>query len=1366
MRLLLFLCFILKAITGHAQDEYDRLKVQYDSLMAVGNEEAALPVTKAMNRWALENESDTSLRYAVSFRYIGNCFENNDSALKYYEFSKKNLEKQNRTIHPDYSRCLNNFGLRYFKINNLNSAISNYKKAIEIIEKTNGQNNQDYLLSTSNLADLYFQTSEFENAKYLFLKVATIRKNIDGESSTYYASDLRYIGLCNYNLKYFNEAEIYLKSALNIIEKFSKSDPFRYQLTLADLGDFYFNTGRYREAIPYYQTVLSHYQTVLSPLLSNYTNDEYTAFYTALIHLYLGIIYNNLKLYNQAIDNLNISLQLSLKVNDYGHVSNAYLELGYAYLSLEKKDSVEHIYTEAIKKWDELHLGETTDIAKCWKGLGDIHYKIKNNQEALKCYRKAVNIYDKAHANSIVNNINKYSDIFYIFCLRRLNELYLVNGDIKYLKSEFANLINVLSNDSCKLTNNSAKEIYYLCSSFIEFHNYEFAINLYDIASNHIKDDQLDSNTFYLFHTIFGDINMHKRNYDKALSIYEDCVNYYKTNPVGNTIEYQSNLSKIAIIQQGIGEFRSAIETSNQLNAIFQLDSSNANHLIINNLIRISLSFIATNNLKAADSTLSKAESSLKHINNFDINNIYCFFYLTKADLKIRLGDTMAAENALKIVKDITSRDMKSKVAFQLELWMGLSQLYAEKDKYDAAISCVQKIDSFYLNQQFPSYHARVNNYLRLANMSFEIKDPKLLRSSLDSLNRIWIDVFNQPSLMRNYYLECAYLSNIFGILIASNELEYARKFMTLLEESEDYLQKHPELYSAYLYNQILYSHQRDDRAKFINYYLKYENQGKISYLNNITYQSKRERNHFINQNRFFQNDLLSMIFSFNLSVLAFNVILQNKYLKLDDENAFSKLIRSSNDSVVLNTYKLMAGLTNEINYLKGTDILDNVAITNKYRYLDSLDKIMVLHLNHYENFKSRFEIRWTDVQNTLKSDEVAIEFTRYYDVEDTCYKYMAQVLRKGYEYPHLVKLCAEKDLPKTDLSTHLTQLYRLVWAPLESLLKGVKTVYYSPDGLLYSVPFHALCSNDSAGCTYLMDRYTLHRLSTTRYLADSTLVKTKELEGSIALFGGIQYDVIPDSTNTKKEETNEDFLLANNLKRESTRGAMSYLPGTKTEVEGVGQLFNSQKWTSSISTGTNATETAFKTISDSSSPSIIHIATHGFAFPDKAEKPKQRMGMMISTDREQQHYNAAEDPMLRCGLMFAGANLSWTGKQEEMLQKTGDDGILTAAEVAAMDLSNTKLVVLSACETGLGKIEGSEGVFGLQRGFKLAGVEQLIVSLWAVPDKETMQLMTAFYTDLALTKDPVISFAKAQQQMRNNNPDAPEKWAGFVLVR
>jgi CHAT domain-containing protein len=140
---------------------------------------------------------------------------------------------------------------------------------------------------------------------------------------------------------------------------------------------------------------------------------------------------------------------------------------------------------------------------------------------------------------------------------------------------------------------------------------------------------------------------------------------------------------------------------------------------------------------------------------------------------------------------------------------------------------------------------------------------------------------------------------------------------------------------------------------------------------------------------------------------------------------------------------------------------------------------------------------------------------------------------------------------------------------------------------------------------------------------------------------------------------------------------------------------------------------------------------------------------------------------MKRCGLIFAGGNWAWIGSDEyKKRNPDAEDGILTGAQVALLNLKKTKLVVLSACETGLGKIEGGEGVFGLKRAFKLAGVEQIIVSLWEVPDQETMQLMTLFYEDLAKTQNAIVSFEKAQKEMCKRYPTQPDLWAGFVLVR
>ncbi|MFH2094835.1 MAG: CHAT domain-containing protein, partial [Bacteroidota bacterium] len=137
------------------------------------------------------------------------------------------------------------------------------------------------------------------------------------------------------------------------------------------------------------------------------------------------------------------------------------------------------------------------------------------------------------------------------------------------------------------------------------------------------------------------------------------------------------------------------------------------------------------------------------------------------------------------------------------------------------------------------------------------------------------------------------------------------------------------------------------------------------------------------------------------------------------------------------------------------------------------------------------------------------------------------------------------------------------------------------------------------------------------------------------------------------------------------------------------------------------------------------------------------------------------EESLMRSGLQFAGANNIWKGNPPEIGL---EDGILTSQEVSKMDLSNTKLVVLSACETGLGEIKGSEGVYGLQRAFKIAGVEYIIMSLWQIPDEQTVELMDAFYTYWLKGDDINTAFSKAQLEMSEKYE--PFFWAAFVLVK
>jgi CHAT domain-containing protein len=166
-----------------------------------------------------------------------------------------------------------------------------------------------------------------------------------------------------------------------------------------------------------------------------------------------------------------------------------------------------------------------------------------------------------------------------------------------------------------------------------------------------------------------------------------------------------------------------------------------------------------------------------------------------------------------------------------------------------------------------------------------------------------------------------------------------------------------------------------------------------------------------------------------------------------------------------------------------------------------------------------------------------------------------------------------------------------------------------------------------------------------------------------------------------------------------------------------------------------------------------MHLATHGFFLPD----PTTDSG---SKNNSKNLYALSNDPLVRSGIVVSGANNAWNGTEPP----TGiENGIVTAYEIAQLDLHQTQLVVLSACETALGDLQGTEGVFGLQRALKIAGVKNIIVSLWQVPDKETVELMTAFYTNLLSGKKVREAFYLAQKEMRSKY--APFFWAAFVLV-
>lgn len=259
-------------------------------------------------------------------------------------------------------------------------------------------------------------------------------------------------------------------------------------------------------------------------------------------------------------------------------------------------------------------------------------------------------------------------------------------------------------------------------------------------------------------------------------------------------------------------------------------------------------------------------------------------------------------------------------------------------------------------------------------------------------------------------------------------------------------------------------------------------------------------------------------------------------------------------------------------------------------------------------------------------------------------------------------------------------------------------------------------------------------------------------------------------SDNNYRLQNNEKAILFGGIdfnSADSISKTWDYLPGTKQEVEAIAGLFQKHKLSYQLQQGKNASEEFLK--KEATQATILHLSTHGYFFPSPQDAAKQQRkktetdsNLLFRSKRDgfgMWQFVYSDDPMMRSGLALAGANQVW----EKNILAQKEDGVFTALEASAMDLRNTKLLVLSACETGLGDVNTTEGVYGLQCAFKMAGVKFMIISLWQVTDKETKIFMETFYGYFLSGIEIHTAFRKTQLDM--SKLYSPYQWAAFELV-
>jgi CHAT domain-containing protein len=421
---------------------------------------------------------------------------------------------------------------------------------------------------------------------------------------------------------------------------------------------------------------------------------------------------------------------------------------------------------------------------------------------------------------------------------------------------------------------------------------------------------------------------------------------------------------------------------------------------------------------------------------------------------------------------------------------------------------------------------------------------------------------------------------------------------------------------------------------------------------------------------------------------------------------------------------------------------------------IGSLQRELTLKYLGRERHRASASITMADIMPALAGSGVLVDVIQFYDPklkgdEETC---LGAIITGEDNNPVFVRIDGGSAINRAidSLRAAINQgnsieveaktkfLSEKLWAPIAAKIpEGTKRLFLSPDANLNFLSFAALLDSDGR---FVAEKYPITYIGSARDLAKKPSGKISK---SMALIANPQFDAAD-----KNAKTND--LVAMRSAEADVFGSIALppLPGTEAEATSLQALATESGWETKSYLGKDATEPSVR---NTKKPGVLHLATHGFYLNSFTPPgPEGSRGMSVvgvkETTEEKKKKEKGVDPMRASGVAFTGAQQTLTSWSQRKAPNPETDGVLTAEEVGALRLDGTWLVVLSACETGVGEARSGEGVFGLRRAFMIAGAENLLMTLWPVADETTAKIMTDFYKEAFATGDAHGSLAKVQR--------------------
>ena len=1358
--------------------------------------------------------------YATSLSNMGVLYDKMGDYAQAERYYREALSIQERVLgkdHPDYATSLSNIGGLYDNMGDYAQAELYYWEALNIQESVLGKDHPDYATSLSNIGGLYYNMGDYAKAEVFFLETASIRERVLGNDHPSYATSLNKLGLLYYNIGDYAKAEPFLLETVSIRERALGKDHPDYASSLNNLGLLYDNMGDYARAERY----LLEATIIFEKALDTYYHDYATSLNN------LGLLYHNMGDYAQAERYYQeaTSIYETALGKDHRDYANSLNNLGTLYWSMSDYARAERYYIEALSIRERILGTDHPDYAASMHSLGVLYHSMGDYARTERYLLEALSIEEntlgKDHPNyaTSLNNLGGLYSSMGDYARAERYYMEALSIRERVLGKDNPNYANTLNNLG-SLYNDMGEYIraeYYLLEAL-------------SIKENTLGKDHPDyaislSNLGHLYSSM-GDYARAERYYLEASSIYEtklgkDHPNYATSlnnlgalyHSIGDYAQaelyyleglrirgrilgtshpdYATLLHNLGALYSNMGDYAKAERYYMEAAGIWEKVLGKDHPSFATSLDKLGGLYSSMGDLAQAERYYLEAAGIREKALGKDhpsyatsLNNLGVFY--------CDIGDYTRAEpyylEALNIYEKALGKDNPD---YSLSL-NNLGVLYSRLGDY---ANTEDKRLEFYTNAEFYLLEAAD---IREKTLGKDHPDFAILLNSLGTLYYSMGD-YNQTE---RYFLE--------GLSVTERALgkdhpDYAMSLNNLgalYNSLGDYAQAeryhlealsirgrvlgtgHPDYVSSldHIYGLFLAKREYIQAIPFKQeaYQLNTEQVNR-----NFSFLSEQQRNAYWNANAGSFETTYSLSWHYPVpesNALSYENALFSKGLLLRTTNAVRDAIFSSGDDALIAQFEELGQLRRQISAMRQSGGNEEY-IQSLEQQAEALDKSLTQSSTVFREFRTDLAVGWQNVRDSLQPNEAAIEFVsfRIYDQRWTnTPQYAALVLRPGMDSPVWIPLCEESTLKEifgkldelklswTGPDNELQQaqirllydeygpaLYNAVWRPLEEVLQGVTTVYYSPSGLLNKVSFSAIPVGDDSR---LMDVYNLNMVSSTREVVYRQN-NAAQLPRSAVVYGGLLYDLTEDRMRQEAlAYQNQGTQISSALPQNFTRGGTwSYLFYTSTESNSIHRQLNDSNISAVLYNAARGNKESFKSL-DGMRTGIIHLATHGF-FQNDIERnyeEQERLRQLGGGNR------AVENPLMRSGLILAGGNNAWSGSPVEGIE----NGILFADDVARMNLLGAEIVVLSACETGLGEVDNSEGVFGLQRAFKLAGAQTLVMSLWEVSDDATTTLMEQFYRNWLGGKSKQEAMKEAQRVLRADpRYESPFYWAAFVVM-